>query len=105
MNWKYSKIAIPPWQWDMAGRPIQHARQFCVDNWDGKITGPGYFGTYICRFCHSRTQYPEYTYVLGFLPRNHGIWGLEHASKYENCPIIKAGEEKKLWFTATAITF
>jgi len=51
------------------------------------------------------TGYPRYgnTYVLGFVPRNDTVWGLEASSNSGNCPVIKAGETKTAWINATAV--
>lgn len=44
--------------------------------------------------------YPRYgnTYVLGFLPRNDMIWGLEESAAGGACPKIQPGESKSMWF-------
>lgn len=48
--------------------------------------------------------YPRYgnTYVLGFLPRNDTIWGLEESASGGTCLKIQPGEKKYMWFNIKA---
>lgn len=48
--------------------------------------------------------YPRYgnTYVLGFLPRNDTVWGLEESAAGGACPKIRPGEKKSMWFNIKA---
>jgi len=49
--------------------------------------------------------YPRYgnTYVLGLLPRNDMIWGLERSASEGTCPKIRPGEKKRMWLNVKVI--
>lgn len=55
--------------------------------------------------CNHDGGYPRYgdTYVLGFIPRNDKVWGLENSAGLGHCPIIKAGETKTTWMSISAL--
>jgi galactose mutarotase-like enzyme len=50
--------------------------------------------------------YPRYgnTYVLGFLPRNDTVWGLEESAAAGNCPKFQPGERKSMWMNLRVFT-
>lgn len=51
--------------------------------------------------------YPRFgnTYVLGFLPRNDRVWGLEESVSAGTCPKILPGERKCMWFNMKGFQF
>jgi hypothetical protein len=53
------------------------------------------------------TGYPRYgnTYVLGFFVKSDDTRGLEKSSHNGKCLVIRKGETKKAWFSASAVHF